>query len=89
MRCLLLAILFASLLGTASSQDIIFRKPPRKGPRADYSGNPSYLVGEVIEIEWTSDIDEVDVYLVQELPLATNVFSRQFSMCPALRKPGW
>lgn len=68
---LLVGTLFA-LYGPLARCDTSFLQPPAEGPPGNYRDNPSYDVGERIDVQWTSDLDFMDLILWQDYPDAGN-----------------
>lgn len=62
---------FSKAVGATSS----FSQPPAAGPANNYRDNPTYEVGENIDIQWTSDLDNMDLTLWQQYPMASDTDS--------------
>ncbi|KPM43184.1 hypothetical protein AK830_g3362 [Neonectria ditissima] len=48
--------------------DSSFVTPPNGGPANNYQDNPSYDLGETINVEWTSDLSSIDIVIWQQYP---------------------
>ncbi|KAK1716892.1 hypothetical protein BDP67DRAFT_247511 [Colletotrichum lupini] len=60
---LLLSPLFWNCTGSA-----VFHTPPAPGPQYDFQDNPQYALGEIIDIQWSTDDQFVDLFVVQTSP---------------------
>ncbi|KAG7055282.1 hypothetical protein JMJ77_0007745 [Colletotrichum scovillei] len=59
----LLSSLFWNCTGSA-----VFYTPPAPGPQYDFRNNPQYALGEIIDIQWSTDDRFIDLFLVQTSP---------------------
>lgn len=64
----LAAIVGSFITGVRSTSQ--FSLPPASGPVGNYRDNPSYEVGDHLDVQWTSDLDSMDLTLWQEYPMA-------------------
>lgn len=79
----LISLGLIAVLVTRGLSDTVFRKPPVPGNHGDFSENPTYEVGDTVEIEWVTNLDKVTVYLWQDFPPASNVNAMQFCAWPS------
>ncbi|KAH6985821.1 hypothetical protein BKA56DRAFT_579176 [Ilyonectria sp. MPI-CAGE-AT-0026] len=63
----LLGLSLAAFIPTVRSESS-FSQPPGPGPAGNYRDNPTYEVGEKIDIQWSSDLETMDLLLWQEYP---------------------
>lgn len=66
-------VTFAVVLGALAAgvrATSSFVQPPAAGPEGNYRDNPIYHPGEKIDMQWTSDLDLMDLLLWQEYPPA-------------------
>lgn len=52
--------------------DSKFTQPGIAGATGDFSHNPTYDVGDRMEIEWESDLEYMDIILYQAYPKLSN-----------------
>ncbi|KAF7543279.1 hypothetical protein G7Z17_g10872 [Cylindrodendrum hubeiense] len=67
----LLGLSLAAFIPTVLSTSA-FSQPPGPGPAGNYRDNPVYEVGEKIDMQWSSDLETMDLLLWQEYPNAGN-----------------
>ena len=60
----------AGALAATVKADSKFSRPPGAGPPGDYRDNPSYDVGEKLDVQWDSDLERMDLRLWQDYPAA-------------------
>ncbi|KAK5989463.1 hypothetical protein PT974_10984 [Cladobotryum mycophilum] len=60
--------LFTAIAGVYSESS--FSQPPAAGPNSIYRDNPRYKVGQEIDLQWTSDLEYMDLLLWQQYPSA-------------------
>ena len=49
----------SALAATTVKADSKFSRPPGAGPSGDYRDNPTYKVGEKLDVQWDSDLDRM------------------------------
>ncbi|KAK1700243.1 hypothetical protein BDP55DRAFT_722810 [Colletotrichum godetiae] len=61
----------------------VFRRPPGAGPTGDFRDNPTYVIGEILDLQWDSDDNSaVDLTIIQvsedilDIPRTTYLFPR-------------
>jgi hypothetical protein len=64
----MISLLLAALAVAAVQATSTFQLPGGPGPAGNYRDNPVYDVGENIDIQWTSDLDYMDLYMWQDYP---------------------
>jgi hypothetical protein len=60
--------IFVTTLAIGVRSASSFQQPPGPGPFENFRDNPVYDVGESIEFEWTTDLEEVDLIMWQAFP---------------------
>jgi hypothetical protein len=81
-----LALAFAAcLVGVRSTSS--FSQPPGSGPAGNYRDNPEYDVGEKIDVQWTSDLERMDLWLWQEYPAAAEGSYYYYKLLSEWRPP--
>ena len=65
---LLLLLGFLGALTSTAKADSNFIRPPGYGSGGDFSENPSYDLGQGINMQWNTDLEYTDLRLLQEYP---------------------
>jgi hypothetical protein len=55
-------------------------QPPPSGQTGDFEDNQEYEVGDVIDVQWESDLELMDVWLWQDYPPLDNGLFRYFQV---------
>jgi hypothetical protein len=94
-----LPCLFLLLLSIASSaqssslskrdQTNFFLNPPFKGASGDFSDNPSYIIGSVIDLMWQTTWTSVTLYLCQQYDNEAASCYTLFRSQPAINTVRW
>ncbi|KAF7563902.1 hypothetical protein G7046_g219 [Stylonectria norvegica] len=63
----LLATFVTKVRGNAT-----FIEPPAVGPAEDYHDNPTYSIGSIIDFQWDTDEEGLDLLLWQDFPTASD-----------------
>ncbi|KAH9903679.1 hypothetical protein F4778DRAFT_94638 [Xylariomycetidae sp. FL2044] len=65
MRVLLFQVLAGLAVIRPVFADTKFLRPPDSGPNGDFSDNPTYKIGDTLNIQWDTNLKEVDLLLWQ------------------------
>jgi hypothetical protein len=77
-----LILVIALFIALVACQDIEFINPPPGGDAGEYSQNPTFVLGSVINIQWKAPEDkELNMVLYQDVPNAA--FEYVFSKSPS------
>lgn len=68
MLSLLVPAALVALSVPAVRGDSQWVQPPNAGPNLNFRNNPTYEVGESMDVQWDSDIEFMDVILWQDYP---------------------
>jgi hypothetical protein len=74
-----LVLVFATCLISVRSESV-FVQPPPSGQTGDFEDNQEYEVGDVIDVQWESDLELMDVWLWQDYPPLDNGLFRYFQV---------
>ncbi|KAH7176664.1 hypothetical protein EDB81DRAFT_850517 [Dactylonectria macrodidyma] len=63
---LLAALALFLLLSADVRGETRFRRPPGPGPNRDYRDNPTYEIGQDLDLKWDMDFDEAEIHIQQQ-----------------------